>query len=147
MFLKCAWILSLQNVKLVYNFESLSLESLQESRTVHFTVLAPKWHSHPWTLCQVYLFMTLFWVGVTQTIHWFLGGKGLDIQQRYELYAVCMFDKLHVTFNFKSKVSRDVSKNKNECQLTSTSKCHLNFWLTQYFRKLIFWIIKNKLDL
>jgi hypothetical protein len=43
--------------------------------------------------------------------------------------AMCMFDKSHLTFNFKSKVSRDVFKNKNECQLTSTFpllKCHLN---------------------
>ena len=39
-----------------------------------------------------------------------------------------MLDKFHLTFNFKSKVSRDVFKNKNECQLTSTfsSKYHLN---------------------
>ena len=34
--------------------------------------------------------------------------------------AVCMFDKFHVTFNLKSKVSHDVFKNKNEYQLTST---------------------------
>ena len=34
--------------------------------------------------------------------------------------AVCMFDKFHLTFNFKSKVSRDVFKNKNECQSIST---------------------------
>ena len=48
-----------------------------------------------------------------------------------------MFDKFHLTLNFKSKVSRDVSKNKNECQLTSTfySKMSPQFWLTQYFRK------------
>jgi hypothetical protein len=31
-----------------------------------------------------------------------------------------MFDKLHLTFNFKSEVSRDVFKNNNECQLTCT---------------------------
>ena len=55
--------------------------------------------------------------------------------------AVCMFDKFHVTFNFKSKVSHDVFKNKNECQLTSIfsskmspqchmpcSTCHFNLW-------------------
>ena len=29
--------------------------------------------------------------------------------------AVCMFDNFHLTFNFKSKVSLDVFKNKNEC--------------------------------
>jgi hypothetical protein len=34
--------------------------------------------------------------------------------------AMCMFDKFHVTCNPKSKVSRDVFKNKIECQLTST---------------------------
>jgi hypothetical protein len=34
--------------------------------------------------------------------------------------AVCMFDKFHVTCNPKSKVSRDVFKNKIECQLTCT---------------------------
>jgi hypothetical protein len=36
------------------------------------------------------------------------------------LRLVCMFDKFHVTCNPKSKVSRDVFKNKIECQLTST---------------------------
>ena len=45
--------------------------------------------------------------------------------------SVCMFDKFHLTVNFKSKVSRDVFKNKNECQLTSTFpskrilQCHM----------------------
>ena len=47
-----------------------------------------------------------------------------------------MFDKFHVTFNLKSKVSRDVFKNKNECQLTSTFYSKMSpqifFWLTQY---------------
>ena len=44
---------------------------------------------------------------------------------------VCMFDKFHLSFNFKSKVSRDVFKNKNECQLTSifasqmSPQCHM----------------------
>ena len=33
---------------------------------------------------------------------------------------LCMVDKFHLTFNFQSKVSRDVFKNKNGCQLTST---------------------------
>ena len=47
-----------------------------------------------------------------------------------------MFDKFHLMFNFKSKVSRDDFKNKNECQLTSTfySKMSPQFWLTLYFR-------------
>ena len=42
-----------------------------------------------------------------------------------------MFDKSHLTFSFKSKVSRDVFKNKNECQLTPTFsfelpiQCHM----------------------
>ena len=51
--------------------------------------------------------------------------------------AMSMFGKFHLTFNFKSKVSRDVFKNKNECQLTSTFhfKMSPQFWLTQYFEK------------
>ena len=54
-----------------------------------------------------------------------------------EHVSVSMFDKFHLMFNFKSKVSRDVFKNKNECQLTSTfySKMSPQFWLTQHFRK------------
>ena len=41
---------------------------------------------------------------------------------------MCVFDKFHLSSNFKSRVSRDVFKNKNEYQLTSTFsfKCHLN---------------------
>ena len=45
--------------------------------------------------------------------------------------TMCMFDKLHSAFNFKFKVSRDVFKNRNERQLTSTfsfkmsSQCHM----------------------
>ena len=31
------------------------------------------------------------------------------------LRSVSMFDKFHLTFSFKSKVSRDVLKNKIEC--------------------------------
>ena len=34
--------------------------------------------------------------------------------------AVYMFENFHPTFNFKSKVSGDVYKNKNDCQLIST---------------------------
>jgi hypothetical protein len=51
--------------------------------------------------------------------------------QQYHLQPVCMFDKFHLTFNFISKVSRDVFKNKNECQSTSTFsskislQCHM----------------------
>ena len=47
------------------------------------------------------------------------------------LQTVCIFDKFHHTFNFKSKVSRDVFNNRNEYQLTSTifsklsSQCHM----------------------
>ena len=54
-----------------------------------------------------------------------------------------MFDKFYLTFNYKSKVSRDVFRNKNECQLTSTfiPKCHLNFGLHIILGKLILWII------
>ena len=56
------------------------------------------------------------------------------------LKPVCMFDKFHLTFNFKSKVSRDVFKNEIECQSSSTfsskmplqcqmpsSMCHFKF--------------------
>jgi hypothetical protein len=59
----------------------------------------------------------------------------------YDSQVVCMFDNFHLTFNFKSKVSHDVFKNKNECQLISTfsskmspqfhmpcSTCHFNLW-------------------
>ena len=34
--------------------------------------------------------------------------------------SVCIFEKFHLTFNLKSKVSRDVFMNKSEFQLTST---------------------------
>ena len=46
--------------------------------------------------------------------------------------SMCMFDKSHLTFKFKSKVSRDVFKNENECQSTSifSSKMSPQFsWL------------------
>ena len=43
-----------------------------------------------------------------------------------------MFDKVHLKFDFKSKVSHDVFQNKNECQLTSNNfsskvspQCHM----------------------
>jgi hypothetical protein len=50
---------------------------------------------------------------------------------------VCMFDKFHLMLNFKFKVSHDVSKNKNECQLPSNFyfKCHLNIGLHKIIEK------------
>ena len=54
--------------------------------------------------------------------------------------TVCMFDRFHLTFNFKSKVSRDVFKNENECQLTSTfssklsPQCHMPSNYTRHFK-------------
>jgi hypothetical protein len=41
---------------------------------------------------------------------------------------MCKFDKFHLTFNFKSKVSRDIFKDKNDCHwhLPFCLKCHLN---------------------
>ena len=64
----------------------------------------------------------------------------LGLKKRGDLEPVCMFDKLHLMFNFKSKISHDTFKNKNGCQLTSTfsskmsprchmpsSTCHFNF--------------------
>ena len=52
-----------------------------------------------------------------------------------------MFDKFHLTFNSKCKVSCDISKIKSECYMTSpfsskrspqchmpSSACHFNFW-------------------
>ena len=41
MFLKCLWFLSSQFSKLVYSFESLSLNTWQRSGYVHYIVLAP----------------------------------------------------------------------------------------------------------
>ena len=52
-----------------------------------------------------------------------------DFSYNMDLQPVCMFDRFHLTFNFRSKVSRDVFNNKKECRLTSTNfsqKCHLN---------------------
>jgi hypothetical protein len=59
----------------------------------------------------------------------------LDASVWFQLWtllgSMCMFDIFHLTFNFKSKVARDVFKNKNECQLTSTfsskmsPQCHM----------------------
>ena len=37
--------------------------------------------------------------------------------QSNRLHAVCIFNIFHLMFNFKSKVSRDVLKNKNKCQI------------------------------
>ena len=49
-----------------------------------------------------------------------LDSKVRDCTCNKKMEPMCMFDKFHVTFNLKTKVSRDVFKNKNECQLTST---------------------------
>ena len=53
--------------------------------------------------------------------------------------TVCMFDKSHLMCNFKSKVSRDFFKNKNECRLTytfySTMSSHDFLLKNQYFEK------------
>ncbi len=43
-----------------------------------------------------------------------------------------MIDKFHLTFNFKSKVSRDIFENKNECQLTSTFYSKISFQYLAY---------------
>ena len=50
---------------------------------------------------------------------------------------MCMFDKLQLTFNFKSRVSREVFQNNNEWQLTCPfwTKMPPQFWVTRYFRK------------
>ena len=54
---------------------------------------------------------------------------------------VCMFDKFPLisTSNWS-----DVLQNKSECQMSYTfySKLSPQFWITQYFKNLIFWIIK-----
>jgi hypothetical protein len=66
------------------------------------------------------------------------------LQWRSVLVAVCMFDKFHVTCNPKSKVSRDVFKNKIECQLTSTFYSKMS---PQYLAYTIFWKTKFLNDL
>jgi len=59
--------------------------------------------------------------------------------------SMCMFDKFHLTFNFKSKVSHDVLKNKNECQLTSTflpkmwPQCHMPSGVCRFNWKSLNW--------
>ena len=45
----------------------------------------------------------------------------IEIGVEVRVASVCMFDKFHLMLIFKSKVSHDVFKNKNECSLTSTS--------------------------
>ena len=51
-------------------------------------------------------------------------------QNIHRVQPMCMFDKFHLTFNFKSKLSRDVFINTNECQLTPSFFffliCHFN---------------------
>ena len=47
---------------------------------------------------------------------------------------MCMFDKFHLTFNFKSKVSYDVLKTMNaNWHIHFILKCHLNFGLQFFF--------------
>jgi hypothetical protein len=60
------------------------------------------------------------------------------------LLAMCMFDKVHLTFNFKSKVSRDVFINtiKSRLKYTIYYKMSPWFWVQQYLTKLTLWIIK-----
>jgi hypothetical protein len=56
--------------------------------------------------------------------------SGLD----FAMEPVCMFDKIHLPLNFKSKVARDNLKNKNECWLTSAFY-YLDFWLHNILKK------------
>ena len=62
---------------------------------------------------------------------WKLSWKWLRPQFGSTNHPICMFDKFHLTSNFKSKVPSDVFKNKNECQSTSTFsfnmslQCHM----------------------
>jgi hypothetical protein len=56
--------------------------------------------------------------------------SGLD----FAMEPVCMFDKIHLPLNFKSKVSRDDLRNKNECRLTSAFY-YLDFWLHNILKK------------
>ena len=65
-------------------------------------------------------------------------------RQSHSLGAVCMFNKFHLTFKFKSKVPCDVFKNKNECQLTHNFffKLSSQFWVIRYYRK--FYILNNQ---
>ena len=53
------------------------------------------------------------------------------------MHAMCMFDKFHLTFNFESKLPRDVFKSKNKCQLiyTFNLNCHLNLELHTILEK------------
>ena len=65
-----------------------------------------------------------------------------------KIYCTCAatsvyVDKFHLTFNFKSKVSRAFFKAKMNVNWHHhfISKCHLNFGLHNILGKLIFWII------
>ena len=71
-------------------------------------------------------------------------GGNMALQVRTSSPPMCIFDNFHFTFNFKSKVSDDFFKNKNECQLTYTiyPKMSPQIWVTQYFRR--FHILNNK---
>ena len=90
-----------------------------------------------------------YWLNMSKTLpgHWsccmtcnILCSWG--VSSKYGI--VCVFDKFHLTFNFRFKVSRDVFKNNNECQLTSkfsskispqchmpSNTCHFNFKICQ----------------
>jgi len=52
-------------------------------------------------------------------------------------YPMCMFDKFHLTFNFKSKVNVN-------WHIHFILKCHLNFGLYNILGQLKFWIIKSQ---
>ena len=44
--------------------------------------------------------------------------KGADVLYLFDLViflSMCMLDKFHLKFNYKSKVSCNVSKTKNQC--------------------------------
>ena len=100
-------------------------------------------------ICQLYYVGALNKQKYLFTIHTFrltLGSSGgVIFRQTHNIHCsskhiVFMFDKFHLMFNCKSKVSSDIFKNKNKCQLTSTfssrtppqchmpsSACHFNF--------------------
>jgi hypothetical protein len=61
--------------------------------------------------------------------------------------AMCIFETFHLTFNFKSKVSRGIFKNENECQLTSTfsskmsPQCHKRNNMCQFNLSSVNWCV------
>ena len=65
-------------------------------------------------------------------------GEIVCLNYNLPILSVCMFDKFHLMFNFKSKVSRDVFKNKNERQ---QCVCLTNFiWRSIQFQ---FRVLRN----